>query len=66
MVAKGYSGKEAIELYQSLNPDVLYGYQNGERPGCGRDPFLMNIVMLKFVLTTFQDDEYIITAFVLR
>lgn len=66
VVAKGYSGKEAIELYQSLNPDVLLMdiRMEGMTGLQAAESILNEHSDAKILfLTTFQDDEYIITAF---
>lgn len=66
VVAQGYSGKEAIELYQSLNPDVLLiDIRMEGMTGLQAAESILNEhsdAKILF-LTTFQDDEYIITAF---
>lgn len=65
VVGLGYSGKDAIELYQRLNPDILLMDIRMEEVS-GIEAAQVILVQDKnakiLFLTTFSDDEYIINA----
>lgn len=63
--ALGYSGKEAVSLYESVKPDVLLmDIRMGEMSGIeAAEEILKGHPAAKILfLTTFSDDEYIVKA----
>lgn len=65
VAALGHSGEEAVELYQALKPDImLMDIRMGGITGLEASKEILtydNRAKILF-LTTFEDDEYIITA----
>jgi len=65
VLALGYSGEEAIKLYDEYNPDImLMDIRMGGITGmeAAKEILKSNKEGKILFLTTFEDDEYIITA----
>lgn len=66
VVGTGHNGKEAIELYNSLNPDILLiDIRMETMTGLEAAESILNTYKSAKILflTTFSDDEYIIKTF---
>lgn len=65
VVAEGYSGKDAIRLYEKYKPDILLmDIRMGDLTGleAGEEILSKDPLAKILFLTTFNDDEYIVKA----